>query len=126
MVFPSGSVVKNPPTNAGDKVQSLSQEDPLEKEMATHSSLLAWRIPGTGEPGGLQPTGSQSRTRLTTQAATAFLRTSSNPFLNVFLQASVKLAAQRGPQRADPRQACLLLQVAKVRSMHPLREIVIS
>ena len=34
-------------------VQSLGQEDPLEKEMATHSSVLAWRIPGTGEPGGL-------------------------------------------------------------------------
>ena len=59
MVFPSGSVVKNPPTNAGDKVQSLSQEDPLEKEMATHSSILAWRIPGTGEPGGLQSMESQ-------------------------------------------------------------------
>ena len=34
--------------------QSQGQEDPLEKEMATHSSILAWRIPGTGEPGGLQ------------------------------------------------------------------------
>ena len=34
-------------------VQSLGQEEPLEKEMATHSSVLAWRIPGTGEPGGL-------------------------------------------------------------------------
>ena len=36
----------------------------LEKEMATHSSVLAWRIPGTGEPGGLRSTGSHSRTRL--------------------------------------------------------------
>ena len=36
----------------------------LEKEMATHSSVLAWRIPGTGEPGGLPSMGSQSRTRL--------------------------------------------------------------
>ena len=36
----------------------------LEKEMATHSSVLAWRIPGTGEPGGLPSVGSQSRTRL--------------------------------------------------------------
>ena len=35
------------------QVPSLGQEDPLEKEMATHSSVLAWRIPGTGEPGGL-------------------------------------------------------------------------
>ena len=41
------------------RVQSLGQEDPLEKEMATHSSILAWRIPGTEEPGGLQSLGSQ-------------------------------------------------------------------
>ena len=40
-------------------VRSLGREDPLEKEMATHSSILAWRIPRTEEPGGLQPTGSQ-------------------------------------------------------------------
>ena len=39
-------------------VQSLGQEDSLEKEMATHSSVLAWRIPGTGEPGGLPSMGS--------------------------------------------------------------------
>ena len=38
-------------------VQSLGQEDPLEEEMATHSSILAWEIPWTGEPGGLQSTG---------------------------------------------------------------------
>ena len=40
-------------------VQSLGREDPLEKEMATHSSILAWRIPWKEEPGGLQSTGSQ-------------------------------------------------------------------
>ena len=40
-------------------VRSLGREDPLEKEMATHSSTLAWRIPWTEEPGGLQSTGSQ-------------------------------------------------------------------
>ena len=40
-------------------VRSLGQEDPLEKEMATHSSILAWRTPWIEEPGGLQPTGSQ-------------------------------------------------------------------
>ena len=40
-------------------VQSLGQEDPLEKEMATHSSILAWRIPWTEEPSGLQSMGSQ-------------------------------------------------------------------
>ena len=41
------------------KVQSLNQGDPLEKEMATHSSILAWRIPQSEEPGGLQSIGSQ-------------------------------------------------------------------
>ena len=41
------------------QVQSLGQEDPPEKEMATHSSILAWRIPRTEEPGGLQSMGSQ-------------------------------------------------------------------
>ena len=41
------------------QVQFLGREDPLEKEMATHSSILAWRIPWTEEPGGLQSTGSQ-------------------------------------------------------------------
>ena len=45
-------------------VQSLGWEDPLEKEMATHSSILAWRNPWTEEPGGLQSVGSQSRTQL--------------------------------------------------------------
>ena len=46
-------------------VRFLSQEDPLEKEMATHSSTLAWRIPQTEEPGGLQSMGSQSQIQLT-------------------------------------------------------------
>ena len=41
------------------KVLSLGQEDPLEKEVSTHSSILAWRIPWTGEPGGLQCRGLQ-------------------------------------------------------------------
>ena len=41
-------------------VSSLGQEDPLEKEKATHSSILGWRIPWTGEPGGLQSMGSQT------------------------------------------------------------------
>ena len=46
-------MVKCLPTIWEARVQSLGQEDLLEKEMATHSSVLAWRIPGTGEPGGL-------------------------------------------------------------------------
>ena len=55
-------MVKNPPDNAGDIelwVESLGQEDPLEKEMATHSSNPAWRIPWTEEPGRLQSMGLQ-------------------------------------------------------------------
>ena len=51
--------VKHLPAMQETWVQSLGQEDPLEKEMATHSSTLAWRIPWTEEPGGLQSTGSQ-------------------------------------------------------------------
>ena len=43
----------------GMRVQSLDQDDPLEKEMVTHSSILAWEIPWTEEPGRLQPIGSQ-------------------------------------------------------------------
>ena len=57
-------MVKNPPAMWETWVQSLSHEDPLEEEMATHSSILAWRIPWTEEAGGLQCVGSQSRTRL--------------------------------------------------------------
>ena len=56
--FPHGSVVKNPPASEGDMVQSLGQEDPLEKGTATHSSILAWRIPWTEKAGGLQSMGS--------------------------------------------------------------------
>ena len=51
--------VKNPPTMRETWIQSLGWEDPLEKGMATRSSVLAWRIPWTKEPGGLQSMGSQ-------------------------------------------------------------------
>ena len=59
LTFSGGLVVKNSPTNAGEEVRSLGWEDPLEKEMATHSSILAWKIPWTEEPGGPQSMGSQ-------------------------------------------------------------------
>ena len=63
--FPDGSAVKNLHVMWETGVQSLRQKDPLEKEMATHSSILAWEIPRTKEPGGLQSVGSQkSRTQL--------------------------------------------------------------
>ena len=51
--------VKNLPAVQETRVRSLGREDPLEKEMATHPSILAWRIPWTEEPGGLQFMGSQ-------------------------------------------------------------------
>ena len=52
-------MIKNLPTMQETQVQSLGWEDPLEKGMGTHSSILAWRIPGTEEPGGLQSRGLQ-------------------------------------------------------------------
>ena len=52
-------VVKNPPAMQETGVRSLGQEDPLEKGMAAHSSILAWGTPQTEEPGGLQSMGSQ-------------------------------------------------------------------
>ena len=51
-------MVKNLPTMQETQIQSLGWEDPLEKEMTTHSNILAWRIPWTEEPGGLQFMGS--------------------------------------------------------------------
>ena len=57
--FPGGSDGKESACNKGDPGSIPGREDPLEKEMETHSSILAWRIPWTEEPGGLQSTGSQ-------------------------------------------------------------------
>ena len=57
--FLVAQMVKNLPAGQETQVRSLGQEDPLEKGMATHSSVLAWRIPWTEEPSGLQSMGSQ-------------------------------------------------------------------
>ena len=58
-------MVKNLPAMQETRVQSLGQEDPWEKGMATHTSILAWRIPWTEEPGGLQSMGvAKSQTQL--------------------------------------------------------------
>ena len=60
-----GQLVKNLPAIQKTEIQSLGRENPLEKEMATHSSILAWKIPWTEEPGGLQSNGvAKSWTRL--------------------------------------------------------------
>ena len=56
--FPGGSVVKEPPAMQEMQVPSLGQEDPLEKEVATHSSIFAWEIPWTEDSCGLQFMGS--------------------------------------------------------------------
>ena len=57
-------MVRNLPAIQETWVRSLGREDPLEKGMAIHSSILAWRIPCTEDPGGLPSMGSQSQTRL--------------------------------------------------------------
>ena len=59
MGFPGGSVVKNLPAKQEMQVWSLGQEYPLEKEIATQFSIIAWEIPWTEEPGGLQSIGLQ-------------------------------------------------------------------
>ena len=68
--------LKHLPAMRDTWVPSLGREDPLENEMATHSSILAWRIPWVEESGGLQSTGSQSRTRLSDFTFTFSLRLS--------------------------------------------------
>ena len=74
MGLPCGSVVKNPPAMKETWVPSLGWEDYLEKEMTTHSSVLAWEIPYTEEPGGLQSMGLQeSWTRLSDYTRTMCL-----------------------------------------------------
>ena len=64
MIFQLAQMVKNQPTMLATWVRSLGQEDPLEKGMATHSRILAWRIPWTEETGRLQSMGSQSQMHL--------------------------------------------------------------
>ena len=74
--FLVAQTVKCLPTMQETRVQSLGREDPLEKEMATHPSIYAWRIPWTEEPDGLQFMGSQSWTelkRLSMHAHNAFM-----------------------------------------------------
>ena len=81
--FPGGSAVKNPPANAGDVGSIPGLGRPLEKETATHSSILVWRIQRTEEPGRLQSMGSQkSRAQVSnsTTCKTAWPRVSTEGF----------------------------------------------
>ena len=73
-------VVKKLPANTGDLrlVQSLGGEDPLEESMATHFSILAWRITWTEEPGGLQSMGSQRLKQFSTGATESLSRRVTN------------------------------------------------
>ena len=73
MGFPGGSVGKDPSAKQETRVPSLGQEDPLETEKATHSSILAWESTGTLEPGGLQST--ESKESDTTEQLTQHRRT---------------------------------------------------
>ena len=68
--FPGGSVVDNPPAGAGDAVWSLGLEDPLEKEMATHSSILAGKCHAQWSLAGCRPWGCKSQTQLSNQTTT--------------------------------------------------------
>ena len=61
--YPGDTVAKNPPASMGDTGSSLGQEDPPEKEMTSHSRILAWRIPWTEEPGGCRAWGCQESDR---------------------------------------------------------------
>ena len=61
-----GSLIKNLPANAGDVGSILGQDDPLEEEMATHSSILAWRIHGQGSLAGYSPWGCRVGNNLAT------------------------------------------------------------
>ena len=79
-------MVKNSPVDAGDIGLSLGWEDPLEEEMAAHSSILAWKMPWTEQPGRLQPMGSQSRTQLCMHTRTSTVKHSPGEYLfNTYL-----------------------------------------
>ena len=72
-------MVKSLPTMQETQVRSLGWEDPLEKEMAIHSSTLAWKIPWMEEPGRLQSMGSQSWTRLRDFTSVLLVLCTNNP-----------------------------------------------
>ena len=77
-------VVKHLPAMQETRVQSLCREDPLQKEMATHSRILAWRIPWTEEPGGLQYMGLQR------------VRNNRVTFFSLFLQVTMLIVNEFG------------------------------
>ena len=93
-------------------VRSLGQEDPLEKEMATHSSILAWRIPWTKEPGGLQSTGSQ---RVGHDWATSF---SVFPHFQYWLNMSITFSRIKDNETEAPPSGILAWKIPWTESPH--------
>ena len=88
-------MVKNLPAIQETRVQFLGQEDPLEEKMATHSSILAWEIPWTEEPGGLQSMGSQRvRHNLATKFHFSLWFGTSLPGISLFLNTSPPISGQ--------------------------------
>ena len=88
-IQPDGSVVKNPPAMQETqemRIQSLGQEDPLEKGMATHCNILAWRVPWTEEPGRLQSMGSDNHDGVITHLEPDILECEVNWALEVLLR----------------------------------------
>ena len=81
--FPGDSVVKNLPAMQETRVQSLGQEDSLEKEMSTQSSILAWEIPRTEKPGGIQFMGWAKRQDLEQHGISSTFIEKDYPFPNM-------------------------------------------
>ena len=87
-------MVKNPLADAGDAIRSLDREDPLEEDTASHSNILAWRIPWTEEPGGLQTMGLQESD--TTEQLNNNQLPCDSPM--IFLQINIPLKPGKGVQ----------------------------
>ena len=105
--------LKRLPPMRETQVRSLGREDPLEKEMATHSTILAWRIPWTEEPGGLQSTGSQ---RVGHDWVTLLLYTWIQVRVKgneIFLKIYIKRGEKEGKERKQRKEGILLSRGVK-------------
>ena len=99
-------LVKNLPAMQKTRVQTLGQEDPLEKGMATHSSILAWRIPHTEEPGRLQSVGSQKLRHTEQLTLSLFEKLWATPWLlqNPGYALSIPIATPASPESGRARE----------------------
>ena len=109
-LVPKSEFIKNLPVMQEKqemRAQCLDQEDPLEEEMATDPSILAWRIPRTEEPGGLQSTGSQRVTRLSVWTHRCVLHVVLLDAAKLFSKVIEPVpSSQRAPVAAHPHQHC--------------------